>query len=277
MKWKFKLIFILVLILSLVTASNINKNHTNGKSSPIDSHIEEIKSNTNALEKTGGENGNNKKKYKIESTSYNEKKVNVSIPSIVGINDAIKQKKINEILKHEALVVFNDFYGGKADSLFLIIDYKVTWESKNLLSIQYYGHAFDKGAAYPLDLLYTVNLDMNKGCKLMLKDFIKIDKDFVNKYRSYKVAEPDKNQLEAGAFKYILDTYSVDDLLKYFNGADTSFKESAFTFSYFKEDVLGISIEVPHVAGDHLEIELKYQDIKNNIKAENEIWKDLLH
>jgi hypothetical protein len=118
---------------------------------------------------------------------------------------------------------------------------------------------------------------MVEYCKLMLKDFIKIDKNFVNKYRSYKVADPDKNQMEAGAFKYILETYSTDDLLGYFNGTDTSFKESAFTFSYFKEDTLGISIEVPNAAGDHLEIELKYKDIKDNIKTENEIWKDLLY
>lgn len=302
MKWKLKPIFSLVLVLSLMTACSVDKNHTNGnedmekkvnildktdnepakastdKSSPIDNTIQDVEPNTNALEKTGGENGyNNEKNYKVENTSYNEKEVSINFPSVAGLNDTIKQKKINEILKQEALVVFNDFYGGKADGLSLKINYKVTWQSKNLLSIQYYGHAFDKGAAYPLDLLYTVNLDMNNGSKLVLKDFVNVDKDFVNKYRNYKVADPDKNQMEAGAFKYILDTYSVDDLIKYFNGADTSFKESAFTFSYLKKDALGISIEVPHAAGDHLEIELKYQDIKDNIKTGNEIWKDLLH
>jgi hypothetical protein len=45
-------------------------------------------------------------------------------------------------------------------------------------------------------------------------------------------------------------------------------------FSYFTKDSLGISISFPHVYGDHLEFEFKYQDIVNNIKAENEVWRD---
>lgn len=219
----------------------------------------------------------NRKNYKIKSLSYNKKEVNISFPSVAGLNDTKKQSKINKILKEEALVVLNSFYGSVADNLSLKINYKITWASKNLLSVQYDGYAFEKDAAYPLDLLYTVNIDIDKGTKLMLKDYIKIDKDFVNTFRNYKVPDPDKNQMEAGAFKYISDTYSADDLLKYFNGADTSFKESDFTFSYFKEDALGISMEVPHAVGDHLEIELKYRDIKKSIKTKNKIWKDLLH
>ncbi|MGN6710048.1 hypothetical protein [Anaerocolumna jejuensis] len=249
----------------------------NGKSSPTDNPIQQANSNVKTSEKTGEENySSNEKIYRIESVSYNEKKVNISFPSVVGLSDTAKQNKINEILKHEAHVVLNNFYGGVINNLSLKINYTITWTSKNLLSVQYEGHAFDKGAAYPLNLLYTVNIDIEKGSKLMLKDYINIDKDFVYKYRSYKVPDPDKNQMEAGAFKYILDTYSADDLLQYFNSADTSFKESAFTFSYFKEDSLGISIEVPHVAGDHLEVELKYKDIKDNIKTESGIWKDLI-
>ena len=48
-------------------------------------------------------------------------------------------------------------------------------------------------------------------------------------------------------------------------------------FSYFTSDSLGISVSVSHAIGDHAEFEIKYQDLKGNIKTENEIWKDLLH
>lgn len=292
----------LVLALSLITACSNDKNYisrkevtdkksniqnikdnessivsSNGKSSPTDKPFQQANSNGKTLEKTGEENySSNEKIYRIESVSYNEKEVNINFPSVVGLSDTAKQNKINEILKHEALAALNNFYGGVIDTLSLKINYTITWTSQNLLSVQYKGHVFDKGAAYPLNLLYTVNIDIKKGSKLMLKDYINIDKDFVNKYRSYKVPDPDQKQMEAGAFKYILNTYSADDLLRYFNSADTSFKESAFTFSYFKEDSLGISIEVPHVAGDYLEVELKYKDIKDNIKTESEIWENLI-
>lgn len=262
---KYKLIIMLILLIPLTTIFNLAKNHTNGNEA-------------NTLKKTDEENRENDEKgYKIKSTSYNEKDVNISFPYVDGLSDINKQKKINEIIKDEALVVFNDCYGGKADDLSLEINYTITWESKNLLSIQYYGYSFCKGAAHTLHLLYSVNLDMHKGCKLMLKDIINIDKNFVNTYKNYEIADPDKNQIEVGAFNYILDSYSTDDLLSSFNGADTSFNESEHVFSYFTDDALGISINVPYVAGDHLEIELKYEDIKDNINYENEIWKDLLH
>lgn len=270
MKRKYKLIIVLILVLSLTIVYNLNKNYKRGSEADT---IQEVKSLTTAEENCA----KNKISYIIKSSSYNEKKVEISFPYVDGISDMKKQKKINEIIKDEAFVVFNDFYEGQADDLSLEINYTITWESENLLSIQYYGYSFDKGAAHTLDLLYTVNLDMNKGCKLMLKDIINIDKNFVNKYKNYEIADPDKNQIQVGAFKYILDTHSTDDLLRSFNGADTSFNNSDYVFSYFRDDALGISINVPYVAGNHLEIELKYQDIKDNINYENKIWKDLLH
>ena len=45
-------------------------------------------------------------------------------------------------------------------------------------------------------------------------------------------------------------------------------------FSYLTKDSLGISISVGHATGDHAEFEIKYQDIANNLKVENEVWKD---
>jgi hypothetical protein len=53
-------------------------------------------------------------------------------------------------------------------------------------------------------------------------------------------------------------------------------ENSSNSFSYFTNDSLGISIGVIHVLGDHAEFEIKYEDIKDNMKADHGIWKDLL-
>lgn len=285
MKWKMTLVLSIITVLLIACNSAFNKTDRE-QSSNQEPHIKDVKGNalaedssiseTNIIDSDKKVKDGTYKNYEIEGVTYNEKEVSISYPSIKGLSDTVKQNKINEILKDEANVVFNDFYERVADTLSLKINYEISWANNNLLSVKYYGHAFDNGAAYPIDLLYTINIDMNKGCKIMLKDYIKIDEDFINKYMSYKVVDSEENQMKASAFKYILDTYSEDDLLQYFNNADMSYKESAFTFSYLTNDSVGISIEVPHAMGDHIEIELKYEDIKDNIKIDQEIWKGLI-
>lgn len=52
---------------------------------------------------------------------------------------------------------------------------------------------------------------------------------------------------------------------------------TSFLFSYFTNDSLGISIGVIHALGDHAEFEIKYEELKEVIKNENEIWNDLLY
>lgn len=213
--------------------------------------------------------------YKVADGKYVDKEITIKYPQITNLGDDSRQKRINEILKAEALSVLG-FYESSND-VALDITYKISWQSQRVLSVQYSGVGNAKGAAHPLNLLYTVNINMDNGSKLTLKEFVKIDNNFVNSFRNFKVKDPETNQASASAFDYILNTYTPEDLIRYFEGADSSYKNSAFTFSYLTKDAIGISIEVPHAVGDHMEIELKYQDIKKSIKTENEFWKDLLH
>lgn len=241
-----------------------------------------VKSENGKEENSKEENSNQKKSenqvginYKVVDEKYIDKEVTIKYPQITDLGDDNRQKRINEILKAEALSVLG-FYEDSND-VSLNITYKILWQSQRILSVQSFGVGNAKGAAYPLNLLYTVNINIDNGSKLILKDFVKIDNNFVNSFRNFKVKDPETNQASTSAYEYILNTYTAEDLIRYFEGADSSYKNSAFTFSYLTKDAIGISIEVPHAVGDHMEIELKYQDIKNNIKTENEVWKDLLH
>ena len=118
---------------------------------------------------------------------------------------------------------------------------------------------------------------MNKCSKLKLKDLIIIDNNLVDKFRQYKVSEPEINQASSAAFDSILRRYSTEYLLKCFEGADSSYENTPYTFSYLTKDALVISTEVTHNVGDHVEIKLKYEDIKDNIKSDNEIWEGILN
>ncbi len=272
-----------LLVLVLVTAflTSCNKREIAVTKVTYDTAQKSYESSNSTNYKATGEKFNRKKvsidspqitDYKVTSTTFKRQKVAINYPQIIDFKDTHKQQMINDLLKTEALNVL-DFYED-FNGLSLEINYRVTWQGQNLLSLQYYGIGESQGAPYPLSYFYTVNVDMKKGCKLRLKDFIKIDKQFVTKFRNYKVKDPATNQASQAAFDDILETSSVEQLLRYFEGADSSYKNSAFTFSYISKDALYISIEVPHEVGDHTEIELKYEEIKNNLRIENEIWQD---
>jgi len=102
------------------------------------------------------------------------------------------------------------------------------------LSIQYYGISTIKGAAYPTNEFYTTNIDMEKGKKLKLTDIIKIDDISIKSFRnaSYVALEPSNTEMEAAVSQYI-NNISNEDLIKYFNQADSrKIEENPSTLSH---------------------------------------------
>jgi len=268
MKGRIQTAFLMVLILLLMAGCHTGMNQIQGDNA-IGSDINMQDNDANNAD-VGNES--DEPSYTIKSLNYDEKDISINYPSIDGLSDTDKQNQINDILEREAFVIINEVYEGYTENLSLNFDYQIVLKSNDLLSVQFQGFSFAKGAAHPLHLFNTANIDMNQGSKLMLRDLVKIDENFVDKYRS-EVADLDKNEMEG--LKYVIDSYSDENLLAYFNGADTSFEES-WTYSYLAKDAIGISLEAPYVAGCHIEVELKYEDIKDNVKADNPIWAKLI-
>lgn len=215
--------------------------------------------------------------YKIMTERYSNKEIIINYPQISGLSNTSKQKVINNIIKDSAIRNFKD----AGEEYNLEINYNISWQSSNLLSIQYSGLGMGKGAAHPNNHFYTTNIDINKGKRLELKDIVNIDNSFIDKFRKAKYksilytenSSKEYKELE-NHINEIAKEISIDDLfeadmfdiLKPENNSDIS--------SFFKPNALGISIGVSHAIGDHAELEMEYKDIANNIKTENEIWKD---
>lgn len=214
--------------------------------------------------------------YEITTGSYNDKDVNndkdikIIYPQITNFSDINTQKTINELIKNEALKILNHF--PYKEKFSLEVNYDIKWKSANLLSIQYSGISYVKGGAYPNHLFYTTNININKGCRIRLKDLVIINEDFVKKFKDGKFIALNP------VHKDILKTFTSKDWVKDFNNADSpgniDAESYSGTFSYLTKDSLGISVGVPHAIGDHAEFEIHYQDIANNIKDDNETWKD---
>lgn len=194
--------------------------------------------------------------YQLTKNVYKVKSVTVNYPQIINLGDEDKQKAINEIIKNDALEGFTE---GVDDNLTLEINYNIQLETSNLFSIQYYGLSTTKGAAYPTNEFYTTNIDIENGKKLKLADLIKIDDSLVDSFRngSYVALDPNNSEMEAAVNQYV-NNISNEDLIKYFNQADSRKIEEnpSNTYSYLTKDSIVISINVPHAIGDHAEYKI---------------------
>ena len=199
--------------------------------------------------------------YEIESSSYSKNNISISYPKLVNLKNDTKEKEINELIQAEAIRI-NDFHS--LDNTSLEVDYQITYKSDEFLSIQYSGSALSKGAAYPLNMFYTTNIDLDKEIKVKLSDLMKIDKALVQALKNgiYKSYDDNLNLQDEGVLKEIWSGIKDEDLLgdlKYSDKMDAS--NNSGIFSYLTPDSLGISLSVPHALGDHLEMEIDYGEL----------------
>lgn len=206
--------------------------------------------------------------YEIIKQTYTDREITINYPQIVKLSDTKKQKIINEIIRTEALYILSTLNPDYETSM--TIDYEIEWQSPALLSIKYSGLRSAEDAAHPTDEFYTTNINMHQGTRLRLKDLININDNFVEKFK--------KGKLIAVSPEITFDLlgYSDDELIEALSAADLINNSQIDTFSYFTKDSLGISLAVSHAIGDHVEMEVKYQDIADNIKTENEVWQEFL-
>lgn len=199
----------------------------------------------------------------------------IDYPGVSGLSDEAVQKKTNDTIREEALKVLKYYEDYESDShVEISINYHIARKTPALLSIEYFGTGVIAGAPYPHNLYYTTNIDMRTGEKIRLADIVEISDSFVNKFLGggFKAV----NDFQAAALEQI-DVWTIKD---HFADADRTDSigtpEHSCVFSYFTTDSLGISIPVAHAIGDHAEFEIRYGDLKDDMKAENDIRKELL-
>ncbi|HKL80064.1 MAG TPA: hypothetical protein VJ888_06475, partial [Mobilitalea sp.] len=175
----------------------------------------------------------------------------------------------NELIKQEAMKDVEEY---NLEAGALEITYEIAWKGDNLLSIKYVVYSYFPGAAHPNHGFYTTNINMKDPSRVKLTDVVKITDYFVEMFKKDSVYvaphEAGDSELESMLENYF-DSMVVDTLLN----ADSE-EGFATCFSYFTENSLGISIEVPFAVGGYALYEVEYEDIISYVYHENEIWKD---
>jgi hypothetical protein len=218
--------------------------------------------------------------YKIAEVIYQNKDIKISYPEILDLRDIDKEKMINTLIKSEALKVLK-YYEGVIDVLTLDINYNIKLKNANLLSIEYLGYGNVKDTAHPDNLLYTTNIDLVKGSRIILKDLVKINEDFVKKFKEgiYKKWKPNLNLESSSVISELRESLTNEELISDFNNADSldniGTENQSDTYSYLTKESLGISVDIAHALGDHVEFEINYKDLTDNIRTKSDVWKYL--
>lgn len=248
---------IIVIIISLIGC--VRSGHTNVES------IEqsEINPDKNFHENSKEDDVDLQYDIKANEVSFNDGKITIRYPYITGIENGDAEIKINEIIKNE---VMSDIQPIENIDLgqYYNIDFVVKCSNNKLLSIIFYGGEFSEGAAYPRDIFYSINIDLISAKKLKLKDLVKDYEKLAEIYAS-TLTEDYEDEMKKMVYDYIYNTYTIDDLIKGFTEADDVYESNRFIFSYITNESLGISWEVPHAIGDHVEIEIPLEKLKEII------------
>ncbi|MGI5837198.1 MAG: PdaC/SigV domain-containing protein [Chloroflexota bacterium] len=180
--------------------------------------------------------------------------VTLNYPQLSNLADSDKQNRINDLIRTVALEIMKP-YEGDEENLSLNVDYEVKYKSPDLLSIQYVGLANVQGAAHPNNLYCTTNIDLKAERQLTLGDVVTVNDEFVKQFLSgkYTPYSSSLNLQSKGALEEALASLDHQTLLESFKQPSTQF--------YFTDTSLGVSVEVAHALGDHLEMEIGYETL----------------
>jgi stress-induced morphogen len=200
-----------------------------------------------------------KETNQLTKTTYQNGNIIIHFPQLTGMENSTKEKQVNELLKNEITQFVHQY---EKDDTALDMDYEVIMETKDTLSILYTGYYNVKGGAYPSHLLFTTNIDLRTADKMRLSDLVTIDEGFVEKFKTAPYFDRENsspNEDKVHAVKEYLNGINDSELMNAFKQADfSSATDNPYgIYSYFQGHSLVISIQVPHVIGDHAEFKLE--------------------
>jgi len=214
-----------------------------------ENEIREKKESQNKDDRIESNNPNN-----FMTKHYTKGKIEVEYPEISnGYSD--KLNKINSIIAKDASYIFEK---GSYEGATGEIKYDIPFISDEIVSITYQGLISKRSYAYPTYLFYSTNVNIQTGEKLTLGDLVTIDEAFIQEFRQGEIISSSSSEQYNTLKKYI-SNLSDEELLNSFLKADKIGSSNVFT--YLTDDSIVVILDVIHVLGDFILVEIP----KNNI------------
>jgi hypothetical protein len=258
------------------TTNNTNNTTKGSTANEVNATNSSIKNNSKNL---------NDVSYQLTKCVYKVKNVTIYYPQITGLSGSNNENTINTLIKNDALSCIS---GSIDNNLSLQINYNVTLSNSDLLSVKYTGEYYVKGTNHPTNLFYTTNIDIKNGTKLKLSDLVTVNKSLADNFKKgtyipwMTIANAqDNKQFQSNVINFV-NSINDNDLIASLNQSGSKSSGGSLpplyspTYCYLTRNTLGISISTSSVMGDHIEYEIRYNAIPNNINSKNEVWKSVL-
>lgn len=207
--------------------------------------------------------------FDFEEKTYSEGTITIKYPQITGMSDNAAREKLNKIISDAALRDLSFLESGTTYEL----NYKVTFNNSAVISMYFDGYSNMPGAAHPYQFLRSVTINTIKLETVPLSALASISEGFVDVllHGKYSAMDFDMTGEYEAAIKDYITGMGNDFLLEQLRIADMGSSE---TSSYLTRDALVISVSVPHVMGDHVEIYLSFNELRG-YQTDNLIWQEI--
>lgn len=196
--------------------------------------------------------GENVMTYEIETCTYEEGVVKVEYPQLTGMENQEKQQRINEAIKSAVIPATSDENLSSCE-----LGFETATKGAGIVSFIFRGTAYYEGAAYPANIVKTLNMDLDAEKNVRLKDFA----DLSAVVSSLETAEGYtiiNEGVELSDFSAFLNNGSVTDYAMTLLDFDLDLANPDLIpagFSAIRENHLVLFIEAEHAMGDYVELE----------------------
>jgi len=198
--------------------------------------------------------------------TYSKGNIKVEYPSVSGMSDASLQKKVNDLLKKNALSVMDNYPDSKEpidqDKDILDVTCKVISSDTNRITVTYEGYYNMEGAAHPTNLFYANTVNMKTADNLGFSEFADpytmagyvLSDDVILKTKDKEItAAFMKGRKDTTLEQYTQCFKNADFPLK--TGLDGKTASWPDSFSYEEGGEVFFTIPVAHALGDYVIVE----------------------
>ncbi len=196
--------------------------------------------------------------YLTESTSKNA--ISIKVPCFGTDNEALDRLMYEHVvgyLQNQSGIRFdlersdtdpNVNIDGAYSDYSIQMDGRITYESEELISMVFEGMLNRRNSAHPTHLFFSLNVDKTTGKQTFVKDRYVLNDALYDAFLNYAA---EALGTEVSDKVEISELCPKDSFL-------TGLQNESLYYVYFTVDAVGISCPVPHVIGDHFEVEIPY-------------------
>lgn len=198
------------------------------------------------------------------SAYYTNGGVSIAYPQIKDENSDLN-KQINFEILQEAKKA--EYYFDGIDNVELEVEYRTGLFDNQILSIVYLGSAFSDEVPRAMNLIYTTNIDLKTGERIVLSDILNVDNELVAIIKSDQaVIEDEQNKKQVRD----IDDEELLAMLKLADKSDgITINNLPKAYSYYNKNIISVVLFNNKFDVDYIDVDISADSVLGLLKYQN--------